>query len=116
MKKGVFILMMVLCCSTSFGIMAFNQNDQDLAVSQKRQQRKLTFKIISSESDTWGYDIISNGKKLIHQPNKPGVAGNKGFQTKKMAELVALKIIEKIKKGEMPPSISPEELEKLGVY
>jgi hypothetical protein len=40
----------------------------------------------------------------------------KGFKTKKMAELVARKIIEKIRKGEMPPSMSQEELDKLGVY
>ncbi len=62
---------------------------------------------------TFGYDIYSGGKLLIHQPTIPGLPGNSGFTNKKNAEDVAKLVIKKIKKGEMPPSVSVEELKKL---
>ena len=45
----------------------------------------------------------------------PGLPGNEGFKTKDGAVKVAELVISKIKMGEMPPSISIEEMKKLGV-
>jgi hypothetical protein len=116
MKKQLIAYMLFCFLSNHIDLMAYHAHFSIKSESSNQTaQDKLTFKIISAASKTWGYDIYSNGKKLIHQPNKPGVSGNKGFKTKKMAELVARKIIDKIRKGEMPPSISQEELDKLGV-
>jgi hypothetical protein len=52
---------------------------------------------------------------LIIQPNKPGLSGNEGFKTQEQAQKVAELVIEKIKKGEMPPTVTIEELSELGV-
>ena len=52
---------------------------------------------------------------MIHQTSAPALPGNKGFKTKADATKVALLVIEKIKKGEMPPTISIDEMKKLGV-
>jgi hypothetical protein len=52
---------------------------------------------------------------MIHQPSAPGLPGNEGFKTKADAEKVAKLVIDKIKKGEMPPSVTKEEMEKLKV-
>ena len=41
--------------------------------------------------------------------------GNEGFKTKADAEKVAQLVITKIKKGEMPPTVSVEEMKKLKV-
>jgi len=41
--------------------------------------------------------------------------GNAGFSTKASAEKVATKVIEKIKNGENPPSITVEEMKQMGV-
>ncbi len=76
---------------------------------------KLTYKIIPVANKTYCYDIYSNGRMMIHQPSAPGLPGNSGFKTKADAEKVAKLVIEKIKKGEMPPSITKEELDKLKV-
>lgn len=116
MKKQVISYMLFCCLLNHIDLMAHHSHYSKASSIIIQVQDKLTYKIIPAASKTWCYDIYSNGKKLIHQPSKPGVPGNKGFKTKKMAEMVARKIIEKIRKGEMPPSMSQEELDKLGVY
>ena len=81
--------------------------------ASKVKPAKLTYKIIRSAMSTYGYDILSDGKPMIHQPSIPGMAGNKGFIKKETAEKVAKFAILKIEKGEMPPTIRLEELKKM---
>ena len=76
-------------------------------------QSKITAKLIPSEAKTWGYGIYVNGERFIHQPSKPGLPGNRGFDTKAKAQKVAELIIKKMKKGEMPPSVSIAEMKEL---
>lgn len=75
----------------------------------------LTYKIITGIHQTYGYDIYKNNQKLIHQPSIPCIKGNKGFAKKEDAEKVAKIVIEKIRKGEMPPTLTIEEMKKKGV-
>ncbi len=75
---------------------------------------KLSYKIIPAANHTWCYDILAEGRMMIHQPSAPGLPGNEGFKTKAKAIKVAELVIEKIKKGEMPPSVSMEEMKKVG--
>jgi hypothetical protein len=75
---------------------------------------KLTYKIIAAANNTWCYDIMAEGRIMIHQPSAPGLPGNEGFKTKSKAIKVAELVIEKIKNGEMPPSISIDEMKKIG--
>lgn len=70
-----------------------------------------TFQIIASPNQTWGYDIYRNNQLTIHQPSVPGLPGNQGFKTKEDAEKVAGLVIRKMKKGEMPPTITRDEIE-----
>jgi Domain of unknown function (DUF4907) len=76
---------------------------------------QFSYKIISAFNNTYCYDVLADGKILIHQPSIPGLPGNEGFKTKQDAEKVAKLIISKIKKGEMPPSVTLDELKKLKV-
>jgi preprotein translocase subunit SecD len=76
----------------------------------KTPQIKITYKIIKADDNTWGYDIYMDNKKVIHQPNIPGVSSNKGFSTEKKADKAAKLIVKKIKLGQMPPTVSLEEL------
>ena len=57
----------------------------------------------------------SDGRLMIHQSSVPGLPGNEGLKTKADAEKVAQLVIEKIKKGEMPPTVSIEEMKTLNV-
>jgi len=74
-----------------------------------------TYTIIPSVNRTWGYDIYMEKRLVIHQPSVPGLPGNEGFKTKVDAGKVARLVIEKINKGEMPPSVTIEELKKIKV-
>lgn len=71
------------------------------------------FQIVSSAENTWGYDIMMDGKLFIHQPFAPGIRGNRGFSTKEKAERAAKLVIEKINNGVMPPSLSVDEVQRI---
>ncbi len=81
----------------------------------KTVSTQFTYKIISSPNNTFGYDIYANGKPMIHQPTPPGMSGNNGFKKKLDAEKVAKFVIAKMKKGEMPPTVTVDDLKKLSV-
>ena len=73
----------------------------------------MEFQIVSSAENTWGYDIMMDGKLFIHQPFAPGISGNRGFSTKEKAERAAKLVIEKINNGIMPPSLSVDEVQTI---
>jgi hypothetical protein len=75
----------------------------------------LNYKLTYSANNTYGYDIYRNGKCIIKQSTIPGIPGEEGFKNKEQAEKVAKMVIEKIKKGIMPPSINNEELKALNI-
>ncbi|HUR31862.1 MAG TPA: DUF4907 domain-containing protein [Saprospiraceae bacterium] len=77
--------------------------------------RELTYFIINVPDEKFGYSIFIDGKMYIEQRTIPAVEGNNGFSKKEDAEKVAQLVIEKIKQGEMPPTISVEELKGLDV-
>jgi len=84
----------------------------------ERESSKLinyTYTVISTMNHTWCYDIYKEKKMFIHQASIPGMHGNKGFKSKSDAEKVARLVIEKLKNGEMPPSVTTDEMKKLNV-
>jgi len=91
------------------------QDSHGQTVKNNELADKLTYQVIPSENNTWGYDVYRNNKLFVHQLAIPGVAGTAGFKTKTAAEAVAKLVIEKIKKGEIPPGVTREELKKLKV-
>lgn len=88
---------------------------QSPAFPETKANAKLSYKIIELADHTYGYDIYDAGKLMIHQPSVPGAPGNKGFKRKPDAESVATLVLAKIKKGEMPPSVTTDEMKKLKV-
>lgn len=65
----------------------------------------------------FGYDIFMfNGNSpYVHQPHIPAISGNRGFNTEEQAHKAAELIVYKIKNNIMPPSVTPRELDSLGV-
>ncbi len=76
---------------------------------------EISIKIIPSINKTFGYDILVQGKQLIHQPNIPAMPGNEGFKTKKSAQKVAEFVVKKIRKNEIPPTVSVKDLNRMDV-
>ena len=50
---------------------------------------KLTYTIIDALNYTYGYDVLADGRLMIHQKSIPAMAGNEGFKSKADAEKVA---------------------------
>jgi len=51
----------------------------------------------------------------VHQPHIPGLPGNEGFTTREREQKVAESVVKKIRKNEMPPTLSIEDLNNMGV-
>lgn len=95
--------------------------NETIAKKEVKQQHnpyadaKITAKIIPSVNKTYGYDILVNGKTLVHQTGIPALPGNNGFTTKEKAKTVADFVVKKIRNNEMPPTVTIEDLKKMGV-
>ena len=76
---------------------------------------KISIKIIPAINKTFGYDIFLYGRPLVHQPHIPGIPGNEGFTTRKRAQKVAEFVVKKIRRNEMPPTVTIEDLNKMDV-
>lgn len=63
----------------------------------------------------WGYDVLSHGNVIIHQPTIPGVAGNQGFINENQARQVGERVIRKLKEGKGLPTITPGELRDMNI-
>ncbi len=75
----------------------------------------ISIKVIPSANETYGYDILLYKRPLVHQPSIPGLPGNEGFATKERAQKVVEFVVKRIRKNEMPPTVSIEDLNKMGV-
>lgn len=78
-------------------------------------EAKLTARIIEAPNGTFGYEVLSDNKLFVRQTNVPGRPGNSGCPKREQAEKLSALVIEKIKRGEMPPTVSLEELKNLGL-
>ncbi|MBO4244573.1 MAG: DUF4907 domain-containing protein [Bacteroidales bacterium] len=75
---------------------------------------KLRLETIQVDSG-WGYAIFADEKKLIMQKQIPVVEGNHVFESQEDAYNCAHLVIKKLLSGEMPPSVTRQELKDLNI-
>ena len=90
-------------------------NTPPTSVPNPYENINIESKIIPSVEGTFGYDIFIAGTKTIHQPHIPGAIGHKGFATQEKAQKASEFIIYKIRNNKMPPTITTQELDSLGL-
>jgi hypothetical protein len=66
--------------------------------------------VSTSECGGYGYTIHLNGKLFLNQPCMPALNGVQGFPTKETARQAAELVISKIRKGQLPPALSINEI------
>jgi len=118
MKLQVMIFLAFIAIAIDLNGQSLNKQSLKGAIIEENKlstNEFYQFKIISSKNNTWGYDILKKNILFIHQTSIPGLPGNEGFKIKSDAEKVAKLVIEKLEKGEMPPSVTQEELKKMKV-
>ncbi len=89
----------------------------ETAAAQPQQLKTVTIKTFTNDTGLhgFGYDIFVDSALVVHQPNIPAVAGNRGFVTEEEAIKIGTYVGNKIKNNIMPPSVTTEELDSLGV-
>jgi len=113
MNFKVLFFVFVFCNYLGLNAQQTNPSETKFPEAKAYNGKVLTYKIINTPNSTFCYDIYADNKLMIHQPSIPGVQGNDGFKTKSSAEKVAGLVISKIKKGEMPPTVTVDEMKKL---
>ena len=91
------------------------KSKEELIENDLSKNDGIELKTFQNDNKQWGYDVYLKGKMYLHQTNIPAVQGNNGFQTSRDAEKVANFVIGKIRKGLMPPTITTQELDSLGI-
>lgn len=81
----------------------------------ENKTQEFSVKVIEVNGNQFGYDILANGSPYIHQPHIPAVGGINGFSSKEKAEIAGNYIIQKLNNNIIPPTISLDELDSLGV-
>lgn len=117
MEKTYLLFALAFICLTSVSAQVPDSSPGNISFPKAEAfaQSKFSYKIIPAEGKGFGYDIFSDGKLLIHQPVRPGMPGKDGFASEESAKKVAELVIEKINKGEMPPTVTDEEMKKIKV-
>jgi len=80
-------------------------------VYKSNDHKKINYKTFHLGSG-WGYDIIMNGKSVIHQECIPAMAGEKKFPTETQAKQTAELVILKLKNNKVP-TLSKTEVEQI---
>ncbi len=117
---------LLLACLFQFQVIHAQQLDPSPAAQQSGSATQfpsadafsntpLTYTIIDAPNNTFCYDIYAEGRLMIHQSSMPGLPGNEGFKTRDDAMKVAEMVMYKIRKGEMPPTVSIDDLKQVGV-
>ena len=115
------ILLFTFSCniSTESNSRSETNHTPDLGIVSSADESKVLFKIFMNDSTNkskgYGYDILMGGQRYIHQETIPAVNGNQYFQMKEDADKVASFVCYKIQNKIMPPTVTPHELDSLGV-
>jgi len=117
LTAAVLLMLFIVAGLPGTSISADQAADKKEVKEQKNPyaNAEITIKIIPSANNTFGYDILLYGRPLVHQPNIPGLPGNEGFTTKERAQTVAEFVVKKIRNNEMPPTVTIEDLNTMGV-
>jgi hypothetical protein len=107
----------ILLCLAGAPVCAVNEDSKEKPKQPDNPyaDAEISIRIIPSFNNTFGYNIIVDGKLLVHQPHMPARPGNEGFSTREKARKVADFVARKIRRNEMPPSVTLDDLNKMGV-
>jgi len=92
-----------------------NKKDSIPKIQESKFSSNIEVKTFPALENTFGYEIWIDGRKTVLQSTIPSIPGNKGFSSEEKARKVADLVVFKIKNNQMPPSITPKELDSLGV-
>lgn len=81
----------------------------------ENSNESLTIKVFRVNKEGWGYQILREGKTLINQPFIPAIEGKIPFADSVKASHTAQLVVNKLQNNIIPPALSKQELDSLGV-
>lgn len=113
---AITIISISLLIGCSSNELTYEENEK-IDATEKTVDASPVYTIITVEypETGWGYQILEDGKLAIDQKHIPAIQGYKGFDSKEKAEKTAEFVVDKMKKGIFPPTLSEAELQNLGV-
>jgi hypothetical protein len=115
-RKYLLSVVLVLILFSAIAFFGYDRTKPEaMAASGINNDIKFTYKIIAGLDGTFGYDIYTNGKLLIHQETIPSIPGKNGFSSLARAEKTALSVIRKLKMNQNPPVVTRNELKAMEV-
>jgi hypothetical protein len=116
----VFIAILILSgsCGEKSASLSVEDNQEIVTSSQPRSNAndpEFTLITVEYPNVGWGYQILQDGKLAIDQKHIPVIQGYKSFSSKEKAEKTGNFIIQKMKNGVFPPTLTEQELDSLEV-
>lgn len=112
---AIFFLFFISCNNSSKPVKEDLSDTKAKTTATTTNSNEFAYLSIENTDGTWGYQLFKDGKMMIDQKNIPAIQGNRGFSTKEKAEKMGMFILEKVKNGGFPPTVSIEEMDSLGV-
>ena len=113
-RSGIAALLLVLAVP-AYAQLKDTAENVTFPAPTEYKDAKLTSRIVDAPNGTFGYEVYTDGKLLVQQQNVPGRSGWNGCPRREQAEKLAALVIDKIRHGIMPPTVSEEELKALGL-
>lgn len=132
-KQNLFVLLgisiFVLACKDGSGESYVSDNLKEYKTRKSQMQsvkmEEPQFLVVDSNSifelkiieldQGWGYEIFKDSSLLIRQKNIPAVQGVHAFQTEEEANRMGMFVMNKIKEGFFPPSVTVSEIDSLQI-
>jgi hypothetical protein len=119
--RSIVLFITVLMCfsceekSTSSVVDDNQQIDSSSPSPSKTKGPEFTVITVEYPNFGWGYQILQDGKLAIDQKHIPVIQGYKSFSSKEKAEKTGNFIVQKMKNGIFPPTLTEQELDSLEV-
>ena len=120
--RSFVLFIAILIISVSCGEKSPSENREvnqqiDSSVESLSKVKDPEFTLITVEYPTigWGYQILQDGKLAIDQKHIPVIQGYRSFSSKEKAEKTGNFIVQKMKNGIFPPTLTKQELDSLEV-
>ena len=73
-------------------------------------------RVYAVREEGFGYALYQGARKIIDQPNIPGVRGVAPFRSREEAESIAQLVSRKLQAHQFPPTVTIDELDSLRIH
>jgi hypothetical protein len=92
-----------------------SETNSDLLIGPEGSNSNVKFRSFQSPDSTWGFTIFVNSKPFLHYKTIPADKSVSGFESQQEADEVASLFVKKIRKGDMTPALTKNEIDSLGL-